>query len=386
VTPLRVAHVHGGRQMCGVSNRILTAMRFIDRSAVESQLLLLRGGAVADKARAYNLPFHVCGPRFPGDLGAVFRMAEWLKRSAIDVLHTHTINSNFYGRLAARLVPRVTLVSTVHTFVEQAMRDTYPNHLVRAVVARQNALTGRWVKLFIATCRELEVELRASVHPSAGIRLIYNGLDLAEYPSPDSSERARARATFGIPEGIPCIGAVGRLVGIKQIPLLLEAVATLQGQVGEFRLLVAGDGPERHALERLAADIGLGRKVVFAGWIDRVREAYCAMDIYAMPSASETLSYSTMEAMAMGVVPVAFSSGGLPDLVTPETGILVDPGNRAAFADALGQLIADCTLRKSMGAAGRARIESHFEARRMAVELTAAYRSATNHTKSCVGD
>ncbi len=386
MNPLRVAHVHGGRRMCGVARRILTGMRFMDRAVVDARLLLLRGGAVADQARAYNLPFHVCGPRFPGDLGAVFRMAHWLKRSGIDVLHTHTINGNFYGRVAARLVPRVTLVSTVHTFIDQAMRDTYPIPVVRAGVARQNALTGRWVRLFIATCRELEEELRASVHPSAGIRLIYNGLDMAEYPRPDSSERARARAAFGIPEGIPCIGAVGRLVGIKQIPLLLEAVATIQGKVGECWLLVAGDGPERQALECLAGELGLADRVVFAGWVDRVRDAYCAMDIYAMPSASETLSYSTMEAMAMGVVPVVFATGGLPDLVVPETGILVEAGNRAAFAEALGHLIADGALRKRMGAAGRVRIETHFEARRMAAELTAAYRSVTNRTVPCAGD
>jgi glycosyltransferase involved in cell wall biosynthesis len=146
---------------------------------------------------------------------------------------------------------------------------------------------------------------------------------------------------------------VGGLVPLKGLSTLLEAVARL----GDVRLDVVGDGPQRAESESLAERLGIGELVVFHGAVPRehvarfMREA----DLYILPSEWETLSCAVLEAQVSGLPVVATEVGGVPEVVPPEAGLLVPPSDPAALADAIANALNRSFDREAIAQAARQR-------------------------------
>jgi glycosyltransferase involved in cell wall biosynthesis len=168
---------------------------------------------------------------------------------------------------------------------------------------------------------------------------------------------------------------VGRLAAAKGLPILLEAVAKLEGAT----LDIAGDGPDRRKLEEKAQLLGLSDRVRFLGYQSQqqVRELLRRTDVFVLSSFAEGVPVVLMEAMAAGVPVVATRIAGIPELVHDEqSGLLVPPGDANSAADAIRRLLEDPDLRNQFAAAGREKIELEFnihkEAQWLATILTSA--------------
>ena len=152
---------------------------------------------------------------------------------------------------------------------------------------------------------------------------------------------------------------------------LVRAIALLPP--GSARATVVGDGPQREDVADEIRRLGAEGTVDLAGERDDVADVLAAADVFVLPTLSEGLPMSVLEAMAAGLPVVAAAVGGVPELVDDgETGLLVPPGRPDALAAALGRLAADPALRRRLGAAGRRRAEAHFDieaCRRAHVEL-----------------
>ena len=180
--------------------------------------------------------------------------------------------------------------------------------------------------------------------------------------------------SLGIPPGAPLIGTVGRLCEVKRHDLLIRAFRQVHARLADARLLLVGDGPWMGRLHELVAGLGLTDRVHFAGYQPRPERYLQAMDVFALTSQSEGMPLVVLEAWASGVPVVATRVGGLPELVEDgRTGILVDFGDNAALAHALGDLIADPSRARRVGEAGRDRVESRYSLRRMADEYQRHY-------------
>lgn len=169
---------------------------------------------------------------------------------------------------------------------------------------------------------------------------------------------------------------VGRLAAVKGVPLLLEAMAALAPRFPALRLTLIGDGPERAALEAQARALGLAERVDFLGYRSQseVAEALSEADVFALPSFAEGLPVVLMEALAAQVPVVTTQIAGVPELVADgAAGRLVPPGDAEALARAIAGLLASPDLRRSMGAAGRARVEEGFDIAREAARLSALF-------------
>jgi glycosyltransferase involved in cell wall biosynthesis len=165
---------------------------------------------------------------------------------------------------------------------------------------------------------------------------IRHGIDLEQF-RPDSGMRARARASWGVPDDAFVFGTVRRFVHEKGIDVLVEAFAALRKAAKQdVRLVLIGEGPEQSALQALADRHGVGDAVVFPGFTLTPWTAYPGLDVFVIPSRIEALGVVVVEAMASGCFVIASRVGGIPEMVSdPSLGILVPAGDPAALSAAM---------------------------------------------------
>jgi glycosyltransferase involved in cell wall biosynthesis len=211
-------------------------------------------------------------------------------------------------------------------------------------------------------CTRLTVS--QGLHPSR-VETLHNGIDTRRF------------AYSGPCAGGPAI-VVARLAPEKDIGTLLRATAIVVRTLPAFRLAIAGDGPCMPELRRLAAELGLDRHVDFLGMVDDVAGLLAGAGLYVLSSVSEGVSLTVLEAMARGLPVVATHVGGTPEVVVHrETGLLVPPSQPAALAQAMASLAHDALQARRLGAAGRRRVERHFDIRRMIADYEGMYVGVT---------
>ena len=156
---------------------------------------------------------------------------------------------------------------------------------------------------------------------------------------------------------------VGRLARVKGLPVLLEALSLLKEKRPDLHLTIAGDGPDRAAIEELIRRLGLQSRAGILGYQSeaQVRDLLRQSDVFAMASFAEGVPVVLMEAMASGVPVVAPGIAGIPELVEDgRSGFVVPPADAASFADRIDRLLGDAGLRNQFGREGRSKIEREF--------------------------
>jgi glycosyltransferase involved in cell wall biosynthesis len=288
------------------------------------------------------------------DLLTLARLAARLRRDRAELIHAHLSTASLIGSLAARIAG-VPAVATVHGL--------------------NSRTCFRFAHRLIAVSNAVRCHLVAQGVPESRISVIYNGIDFARYQqAPDA---AALRDRLGVAAGEPLIGAVGRLGPEKGHAHLIEAAAILIVRESlPVRLMIVGGGRSRQALEQLARRCGIADRVIFAGFQSDVMPYEAALDVFCLPSLKEGLSLSALEAMALGKPVVASRVGGTPEVVADgETGVLVEPANPEALAQALAALLGDPQRARVMGRAGRERVARLFDLERMVDEIEALYRA-----------
>jgi glycosyltransferase involved in cell wall biosynthesis len=187
-------------------------------------------------------------------------------------------------------------------------------------------------------------------------RVIYAGLPISSNDPP-----VHRAATSEL-----VIGTAGRLVELKGIDYLIQAVAALHNEFPALRLEIAGSGPQRAKLQATVDREGLNEQVKFLGWIDDIATVLPHWDVYVMPSLEEGFPIAALDAMAAGLPVIASSVGGVPELIEDEkSGWLVPPRDVEALTSRLRLLLTSPELRQKVGAAAYARVRDHFNAMQM---------------------
>jgi glycosyltransferase involved in cell wall biosynthesis len=191
-----------------------------------------------------------------------------------------------------------------------------------------------------------------------------------------SSDGANARAALGLTDR-HLVLSVGRFVPIKNVALLIDALARMRQVDSSAHLLLVGEGPDQRALEQQAARLGLAGAVTFAGYVpqDRMAPYYRAADVFALPSEFDNSPNVVLEAMACGLPVVATDVGGVADYVVGDRGgSLVPEGDAGALADALNRWLAADDRRRAAAVFNRQRVVERFSWRASAERLLEVYR------------
>jgi glycosyltransferase involved in cell wall biosynthesis len=253
-------------------------------------------------------------------------------------------------------------VTTCHTGTEQP--ETTP--FLRAYDALNRFLLCRADRVVAVSPAIAAGLIRQGVKASR-LATIGNGLDAARFQLPH-------REWEDAPQGVRVVGIVGRLIREKGPYILLEAAARIIREIPGTLFVFVGDGPERAELERTAAQLGLSDHVRFAGERNSMPEVYASFDVFALPSFSEGMPMTVLEAMAAGLPIVATTVGAVPGLLEPAgCGILCPPGDASALAAALLRVLQDPALAERLGIAAQQHLRAHYSAEAMARQYLALY-------------
>jgi glycosyltransferase involved in cell wall biosynthesis len=180
---------------------------------------------------------------------------------------------------------------------------------------------------------------------------------------------------WGVREQDRLLGCAGVLLEDKGQEWVIRALAKLQREFPNAKLLLAGEGRDRARLQRLVSELQLQDTVIFAGFVKDVEAFYRAIDIFVFPALFEGLGTSLLAAMAHSVPSVTYFGCALGEIVeNGKSGLQVEPRNPDALASAMRKFLSDARFASSIGAQGRCRIRAIFSADRMVEETLRLYR------------
>jgi glycosyltransferase involved in cell wall biosynthesis len=307
-------------------------------------------GWLTDRAADAGVPFvtlrHVRRPiHLFQDVLGLTELIRLMARLRPDIVHANSSKAGILGRIAATLAGVPVRIFTVHGWAFRA----YEPPLSTGYLWADRAMRRITTRTICVAETELESGIRAGTCDPARSVVIPNAVSL-DRPQRRHPERLDGPAT---------VLAVGRLRAPKDFLTLVRAAAL--APAGTLRVLIAGEGPDRPRLEAEIARLGMAGTVELLGEREDVAELLATADVFVLPSRSEGMPMSVLEAMAAGVPVVASRVGGVPELVRDGvTGTLVAAEDPGALAAALSALATDAGARARLGAAGRARAEAEF--------------------------
>lgn len=341
--------------MGGKERVLVQFLSRVDRNRFHFAVCCLKSGGYFKQAVTdMGIPFYDGMLRHRYDGLAFFGLSRVLRAERPDLIYTFSHpNTVIFSYLARkRGLARRMLVSY------HAMGDTGGTRQV----ARYLLPMLRRADALLAVA-EIQKDYLAKTEglPRERICVIHNGVDTTRFHSPEAAERDVVRAQLGIARDELAIVSVASLKPLKRIDAVITAAAELAKTGVAVRVVIIGDGSERHSLEKLATDLGMAARVTFLGLRNDVDRLLKAGDVFVLASRTEAFPNVVLEAMATGLPVIATDVGSVREMVEPDTSALVvAPGDDAALAGALRTLAGDATLRARLGRRGREIVNERF--------------------------
>ncbi len=319
---------------------------------------------------------HIClGMKRFIELSVLSKICRIIKERSIDIVHTHLIRADWYGRIAANRC-NVPVVSTIHGQDRDFNRIDF-GRMAGGIVAAVTRFTMRYVDHFIAVSQGVKDYLIEDEKIDGDkITVIYNGIDCDTFTA-GLEGVAEFRQSLGISDEDFVVGNVAVLHPRKGLDYLIKAARKVTKVYPNTKFLLHGQGPAEKHLKKLAEDLGLKEKIIFNTNIPpSVKVVDNSMDIFVLPSVFDGLGIAVLEAAATEKPCVVTNISGLRETVeNNRTGLIVKPRDSDALAEAINSLLGDEQKRHSMGKEGRRRILDKFSASKMAKEYEKIYLS-----------
>jgi len=281
-----------------------------------------------------------------------------------DIIHanwTLSAASTWFGRIYHR---RPYLVTVQGSDIFQATRLPLVTGLTRIVLN-----DASHVFALSSALKQATVSLGL---PSEKIEILPNGVDTKKF---FPSDKVRQQLII----------YVGWLIERKGVKHLIEAMAQVKETLSEYRLVLIGQGPQRSELCSMARSLGLDDHVEFVGQQtpEQVIEWMRNAKLLVLPSLEEGLGVVLLEALASGTPCVASNVGGISDVISPDVGSLVEPGDSTALAEAIVKLLSDQDQWLAMSKQARARAETYFSWDVISKRLIERYQIIMNRASGC---
>jgi len=366
---LRVIHLITALGAGGAENGIINLVNNHHDSSVTSAICVFNGGGVLTERvnQSKTKIFELDKKKKGNDYSLIFKLNRLFREWKPDIVHTHTWGTLCEGIIAAKLayVPKI-----VH-----GEHGTIQSKPINKLVQK-----GFWYlpdQVLSVSLSHAKTLNHVIGFPLSKIHVIPNGVDTSKfYPLPSNGNKTEVIQKNS--EGLT-FGTIGRLMLIKNQVLLIKAFTNIVKSNPEARLVLTGDGPLRDELEQKAKSLSLEKNISFLGRRSDIPSILRNMDVFILPSLSEGMSNTILEAMSTGKPVIATDVGGNSELVVPdETGILVPSDDVKALETAMRIFINAPELIKKMGAAGRKKVIKSFSIQSMVNNYEALYQDLMN--------
>lgn len=343
------------------------------------QMIFATLNPMADWLREYMLTQGVacfscdCRQRLEYPLG-LLKLAHYLRRENVDILHTHLFEPSVIGLLAGTLARTKMRIETRHY-------SDYHTRINKRWHVRLDQLCTRLSHGVIAVSQHTADHMISEEQaPPEKLHVVLNGIDFTRVKRSDTYDRRRVRQEFAAEE-TPLLLIAARLHPEKGYEYLFQAMTQLKLRCqGKIKLLVAGAGPFLPRYQELVRTLGCDDVVTFLGFRKDLPDLMSAVDLFVLPSVAEAFGLVLAEALYLGTPVVSTQVGGIPEIVADEVdGVLVPPANAQALADAISTLLNDPARRAQMSGTGCEKVLRKFRFDDMVQSYEAIYRQLNGH-------
>jgi glycosyltransferase involved in cell wall biosynthesis len=302
------------------------------------------------------------------DVASALKLAQFVRRNQIEIIHAHLARDYPLAAFAARRASGARLILTRHVL--------FPLSRVHKVLLRRAA---RVIAVSQAVADGLVAQ---EIFDREKIVLIPNGIDTDRFAKTMEGD-AMERQKTGVRR---CVGMVGELAPIKGQENFLRAAAIVRSRRDDVDFIIAGEdhsrtGENRLKLERMIDELELNQRVRITGWADDVVELLRTFDLFVSASSSESFGIAIVEAMASGVPVVATMTAGAQEIIDADkTGVLVPIGDAEALAKAICLLLDDQKTRARLADNARRRVSEQFSLDRMIARTEQVYQEVLDGT------
>lgn len=353
--PIHVLHVVDNLGKGGLENALVNVIEGLDANDFKHTVYAVRSlGVNAERLSGNRIEVKCLGKKDTGSPTQLAALARAIREAKPDIVHSRN-----WGAIEAVVAGRwAGCHALVHS--EHGLDSTNPGKKIRRRLWFRRLAFEMANRVLTVSYQLRDLYARGTGFPARRITVIHNGVDGRRF-HPDPDARAQAREALSLSDEF-CIGCVGNLFPVKDHMTLLQAVAGFAQVRNRWRLLVIGEGPELATLQGFVdAHPEWKANVSFLGTSHRVGELLNAMDVYVLPSVSEGISNSLLEAMATGLPVVASETGGNPEVVIQgESGLLFPVGNARHLTEQLLLIEAQKEWRLQLGQKALWRVRHEF--------------------------
>ena len=367
--PIPILHLIETGGPGGAERMLLDLVRHLGPE-YQSIIGLLKSGWLQAQVLSSGIPHAMVNGDGLGDLGVIARILQVVRGRDIQLMHTHEFYMSMIGASVSCL-SGIPLVVTLHG------KNYYPDKRRRCVIYR---LVAARAAAMVAVSQDLRhFFCRVTGVNTKSVQVIHNGVD-TELTS-DKKRNTELLKAAGIPANASVIGTVGNLYPVKGHIHLIRALPSILRHRPETYAVILGRGEMEEALGAEARSLGIQNRVHLLGYREDAHQWLSVMDVFALPSLSEGLPLSLLEAMAVGIPTVVTRVGGMPEVVRDgQTGFIVPPAEPDALASKILFLLKNPDIASKVGAAGRHHIRERFSLGRMVEEYRGLYHEALAST------
>jgi len=384
---IKVLHIIKTLNLGGAEVNLLNLLRAVDHNRFELHVAYSFGGELEPKFKEAGIGLCKYADedhkvKSLATFGIVARLAEYIRRHKIQIVHTHTFSAHIWGSMAAKLTG-CKIVEHVHDFrylepEDFARRRGFNNQY--KFVRRFRNVSDRVVVL---TRQNREFLIKEGIYPSGRVREYPNGIPLSLNGTADAQAKEKFLARFGLKSGAFIILTPIRIAPEKNADLILRIAPEVVRQVPGAVFLIAGDGP---LYQNIADEIkarGLGNAVRLIGYHADIRGLLQCADVFLLPSFLELHSIAVLEAMSMKVPVVISSDVGCHSefIENWKNGVLLDPFKDEGWAEAIILLSENEPMRRRIGERGYQTCVEKFHIRDAATRFEMLYQEILQQEK-----
>jgi len=321
---------------------------------------------ILEEMKANNVKVYFVKDKKKIDMKFYYELLSIIRTVKPDIIHTHNLYPNMYGRLLGKVTPGAKIV--IHEHGTAYLKTKKGRFIDKCLIGFTDVILA--VSMSVANSL-VDVE---GIPPSK-ITLLPNGVDLNEF-NPADIHTKDIKKSLGISSSSKVVGMVARLHKHKDHETLLYAMSDIIKNGIEATLVLVGDGPEKENLQKLSKKLAISNNVVFTGHRRDIPELTASFDVAVLSSKTEGSPVSLFEAMAMGKPVVATSTGGTVDIVSDGVnGFLVPPCDTISLKKAIVKILKDENLAYRFGTMGKRIVEEKFSVDKTVQKLENIYKA-----------